>query len=130
MTQNSTFALDRTTTFCFLLFHVIGFPPKNILYPKIEYILPLEDKDTLFGIYNLYLKEVERSQDRLGSSGMEECQDRLGLGMKGCRNRLNSRVMHVFRQWEETDYLLGIHGLNDSGKGVDYPLGHPQSWIG
>ncbi|RDX92225.1 hypothetical protein CR513_25677, partial [Mucuna pruriens] len=44
MVRNSTSVLDRATTFCFLLL-------------QIEYILPLEDKDTLFGICNLYPKE-------------------------------------------------------------------------
>ncbi|RDX69186.1 hypothetical protein CR513_51733, partial [Mucuna pruriens] len=56
MARNSAFALDRATTFCFLLLQVTRFSPRNIQYPEIEYILPLVDKDTLFGICNLNLK--------------------------------------------------------------------------
>ncbi|RDY09800.1 hypothetical protein CR513_05794, partial [Mucuna pruriens] len=35
MTWNSTFALDRAITFCFLLLQVTRFPLKNKQYPKI-----------------------------------------------------------------------------------------------
>ncbi|RDY06191.1 hypothetical protein CR513_09865, partial [Mucuna pruriens] len=34
MAQNSTYALDRATTFCFLLLQVTRFPLRNIQYPK------------------------------------------------------------------------------------------------
>ncbi|RDX64693.1 hypothetical protein CR513_56725, partial [Mucuna pruriens] len=69
MARNSASALDRATTFCFLLLQVTRFPPRNIQYPEvlasqfscffeeIEYILSLGDKDTLFGICNLNPKE-------------------------------------------------------------------------
>ncbi|RDY14094.1 hypothetical protein CR513_00896, partial [Mucuna pruriens] len=79
MARNSTSALDRATTFCFLLLQVTRFSLRNIQYPEvdllstilhslasqfscffeeIEYILPLGDKDTLFRICNLNLKEL------------------------------------------------------------------------
>ncbi|RDX95082.1 hypothetical protein CR513_22447, partial [Mucuna pruriens] len=36
MARNSTFALDRATTFFFLLLQVTRFPPKNIQYLKVD----------------------------------------------------------------------------------------------
>jgi hypothetical protein len=34
--QNSASALERATTFCFLLLHVIKFPPMKVKYPDVD----------------------------------------------------------------------------------------------
>jgi hypothetical protein len=36
--QNSASALDKATTFCFLLLHVTKFPPTNIKYPDVDFL--------------------------------------------------------------------------------------------
>ncbi|RDY08693.1 hypothetical protein CR513_07062, partial [Mucuna pruriens] len=56
MARNSASALDRATTFCFLLLQ------------DNEYILPLGDKDTLFGICNLNWNMQPQSQGSISAS--------------------------------------------------------------
>ncbi|RDY11610.1 hypothetical protein CR513_03695, partial [Mucuna pruriens] len=58
MARNSASALDQATKFCFLLLQATRFPPRNIKYLEIEYIPHSGDKDTLFGICNLYPEEA------------------------------------------------------------------------
>ncbi|KAJ0826795.1 hypothetical protein HanRHA438_Chr17g0818341 [Helianthus annuus] len=36
MPRNSASALDKATTFCFLLFHVTKFPPTKVKYPEVD----------------------------------------------------------------------------------------------
>ena len=35
---NSASALDRATTFCFLLFQVTKFPPTKVKYPEVDFL--------------------------------------------------------------------------------------------
>ncbi|MFS7992594.1 hypothetical protein Hanom_Chr12g01084131 [Helianthus anomalus] len=39
--RNSASALERATTFCFLLLHVTRFPPTRVKYPDVDLRFPL-----------------------------------------------------------------------------------------